>query len=113
MMPPMNQKVVAKIDKIAEDGTSIKDKYGRPQTVSVESRARVQFKSQVVRDAQGVEHRVNLEIDIPPEFNPNAGASVEYTDISNRTFSGIIRAKDEVTNVPATKVYFRTVFVDG
>src|SRR5690606_15400988 len=100
MKPPMNQSIVANVAVLDENGKPITDKYGKPKTSPVHSKARVQFKSQVVRDAQGVEHRINLEIDIPPGFNPDVGTSVEYTDIANRTYSGVIRAKDEATNIP-------------
>lgn len=113
MRPPMNQKVVALLPLLDDTGQPITDDYGRPKTNGFESKARVQFKAQVVRDMNGTEHRVNLEIDIPPEFNPDAGTEITYTDIAGRTFKGVIRAKEEAVNIPATVVYFRTVYVDG
>lgn len=113
MKPPMNQMITAHIATLDAAGKPIPDKYGRPQTSEKTSKARVQFKSQVVKDAQGVEHRVSLEIDIPPGFNPDVGTAVDYATIDNRAYSGTIRAKEEATNIPATKVYYRTIFVDG
>lgn len=113
MKPKMNQSITAKIPIIGTDGKTIPDRYGRPQTGDKISKARVQFKSQIVRDAKGVEHRVNLEIDIPKNFNPDTGTTVDYTDIEGNEYSGVIRAKEEATNLPATKIYYRTIFVDG
>lgn len=114
MKPPMKQQVIALIPVTDENGEVIRDEFGRPlKTRAEQSKARVQFKSQLVRDAQGQEYRVALEIDLPPEFNPDVGTEVEYQMIDGRTAKGIIRAKDEAANLTASKVYYRTVFVDG
>lgn len=114
MKPPMRQQVIASFPVYDENGNVLIDEFGRPlKPRSVQSKARVQFKSQLVRDAQGQEYRVALEIDIPPEFNPDVGTEVEYQMIDGRTAKGVIRAKDEAVNMTGLKVYYRTVFVDG
>lgn len=114
MMPPMKQRVIAFLPVLDENGNISKDEFGRPLSErQVDSKARVQFKSQLVQDAQGQEHRVALEIDIPPKFNPDVGTEVEYQMIDGRKAKGVIRAKDEAVNLTGSKVYYRTVFVDG
>ena len=113
MKPPMNQVVIANVPIVNENGEQITDKYGRPKTEKQNSAARVQYRSQVVYDAQGQEQRVNLEIDLPPAFNPPVGSVIEYTTISGEYAQGTIRAKAEATNLAATRIYYRTVYVDG
>lgn len=114
MKPPMKQRVLAFLPVTDATGKVIVDEFGRPLNPrKVDSKARVQFKSQLVQDARGQEHRVALEIDIPPEFNPDVGTEIEYQMIDGRTAKGIIRAKDEAVNLTGSKVYYRTVFVDG
>lgn len=113
MMPPMKQKVTANIPVLDGNGEPITDKYGRPQTNEIHSKARVQFKSQLVRDANGREHQVNLEIDIPRNFNPDVGTTVDYVTAAGDKGNGTIRAKEEILNLTGSKVFYRTVFVDG
>lgn len=113
MIPPMRQKVIANVPILGDNGKLIKDKYGRPQTEPIESKARVQFKSQLIRDANGRELRVNLEIDLPRDFNPDSGTELDYVTIDGKEGTGTIVAKDEATNLSGSKVYYRTVFVDG
>lgn len=113
MIPPMNQKVVANVPILDEYNKSITDKYGRPKTKEIQSKARVQFKSQLIRDANGRERRINVEIDLPRQFNPEIGTVIDYETIAGDKGSGAIVSKDEATNLAGTKVYYRTVFVDG
>lgn len=109
----MRQWVTAFFPVLDENGQQVKDKYGRPLTEAKTSKARVQFRSQVVYDAQGRERRVNLEIDMPPTFNPPVGTKVEYMMVDGRKAEGTIQAKDEAMNLSGSKVYYRTVYVDG
>lgn len=114
MKPPMKQRVVAFIPNVDSKGRFAYDEFGKPlKQRSDQSKARIQYKSQLVQDAQGQEHRVALEIDLPPEFNPDVGTEVEYQMIDGRTAKGVIRAKDEAVNLTGSKVYYRTVYVDG
>lgn len=113
MMPPMRQKVSLLLPVIGDDGKAVKDVYGKPKTQKVESKARVQRTSKVIQDAQGTEHRIALEIDLPPEVNPKSGVSIEFTEISGEVLTGVIRSKEESVNLSGSKVYFRTVLVDG
>lgn len=113
MKPPMKQRVTAQVPILDAYGKEVKDKYGRPQTGPVTSKARVQYKMQLVRDAQGQEHRVNLEVDIPPLFNPDVGLAIDCQLIDGRIVNGTILAKEEIANLDASKVHYRTVFVNG
>lgn len=113
MKPPMKQRVTALVPVLDDSGKPITDKYGRPQTAPLESKARVQYKMQLVRDAQGQEQRVNLEVDIPPLFNPDVGLTMDCQLIDGRMVKGVILAKEEIANLDASKVYYRTVFVNG
>lgn len=113
MKPPMNQYVSYTETLLGPDGKPQLDKYGRPETSLYESIARVQRKSQLVRDAKGTERRVNLEIDLPPEVNPRIGNRITFQEAGGSILSGEIVAKDEAVNLAGTRVYYRTVFVDG
>ncbi|WP_068672281.1 hypothetical protein [Oceanobacillus sp. Castelsardo] len=113
MIPPMRQKVTANVPVFDGNGQPITDKYGRPKTEKKHSKARVQFKSQLIRDANGQERRVNLEIDLPRDFNPDSGIELDYVTIDGKSGTGTIVSKDEATNLSGSKVYYRTVYVDG
>lgn len=113
MRPPMKQLVTAHIPLFDDLGKPINDKYGRPQTETIISKAGVQFKSQIVLDTTGAERQANVEIDIPPNFNPPTGAKIDYLTIAGEKGSGTILSKDETTNLARNKVYFRTVYADG
>jgi len=113
MIPPMRQKVTANVPILDEGGQPITDKYGKPETKPINSKARVQFKSQLVRDANGQERRVNLEIDIPRNFNPGQGDEIDYVTAGGDEGSGSIVAKEEAINLSGSRVHFRTVYVDG
>ncbi|MDY0395424.1 hypothetical protein ACFSMW_13510 [Virgibacillus halophilus] len=113
MKPPMRQKVTAYMPVLGDDGKPIRDKYSKPKTKPIDSKARVQFKSQLVRDANGRERRVSLEIDLPSDFNPGQGIELDYVTVEGDTGRGTIVAKDETTNIAGNKVYYRTVYVDG
>lgn len=112
MKPPMNQEITAEVPILDDNGQPIKDRYGRPQTESINSKARVQFSSTWIRDQLGGEYEINLQIDLPPEFNPEVGTTVEYTTIDGMTRSGTIRGKDEAVNLAGNRVYYRTVYVE-
>ncbi|MTW85622.1 hypothetical protein F3157_08095 [Virgibacillus dakarensis] len=109
----MRQKVTVNVPILGENGQPITDKYGKPKTKQIDSKARVQFKSQLVRDAKGRERQVNLEIDLPSGFNPDNGTELDYETMAGDKGRGTIVAKDEATNLAGSKVYYRTVFVDG
>ena len=113
MKPPMKQKVTAHMPVLDENGEPIRDKYDRPVTETKTSKARVQIKNNVVLDTIGSEKLANVEIDLPPAFNPEAGSQIEYVTIAGNKGSGTIISKDEATNIAGSKVYYRTVFVDG
>ncbi len=113
MKPPMPHEITAHMPVLDEQGNPITDKYGKPTTKPKQSEARVQFKSQLVRTLDGREHQVNLEIDLPPNFNPGEGAEVEGKDAGGNPFKGTIKAKEDIISLMGTKVHYRTVFVDG
>lgn len=113
MRPPMKQLVTAHIPLLNDEGKPINDKYGRPQTETIISKAGVQFKSQIVLDTTGSERQANVEIDLPTNFNPSVGTKIDYLTIAGEKGSGTILSKDEATNLARNKVYYRTVFVDG
>lgn len=113
MRPPMNQRVIYSEPVVGPDGKPVYDKYQRPQITRHESVARVQRKSQIVRDAQGTERRVSLEIDLPPEVDPKAGTEISFELADGREDTGTIITKDEAVNLAGNRVYYRTVYVDG
>lgn len=113
MKPPMRQWVTAHIPVLDENGQPVKDKYGKPLTEAKTSKARVQFKTSLIRDAKGQEKRVALEIDMPPNFNPPDGSKIEYTTMGGEKAEGTIITKDEAVNLAGSKVYYRTAYVDG
>lgn len=113
MKPSMRQRIIANVPELDAQGEPITDRYGEPVTVERDSKARVQYKAQTVFNAQGEEKRVNLEIDIPTDFNPPTGTRVKAQTIGGEWVEGDIEAKDEATNLTASKIYYRTVYVNG
>ncbi|MFD1066688.1 hypothetical protein [Oceanobacillus locisalsi] len=113
MKPPMRQEVWFEFPVLDTDGNPITDRYGKPKTEKRKSKARVQFKANIVKDAKGEERRTSVEVDLPTSFNPTVGAGYEYTDISGNTTTGALISKDEAINLAGTKVYYRTVYCDG
>lgn len=113
MKPPMPHQITAHMPIFDEHGNPIRDKYGKPKTEEKQSVARVQFKSQLVRTADGREHQVNLEIDLPPNFNPGEGTEIEGKDAGGNPFKGTIKAKEDIISLMGSKVHYRTVFVDA
>src|SRR5699024_10239565 len=113
MKPPMPHEVTAHMPILDEHGNPITDKYGKPKTEEKKSEARVEFKSQLVRTADGREYQVNLEIDLPPSCNPGEGQVVEGKDAGGNAFKGTIKAKEDIISLMGSKVHYRTVFVDG
>ena len=109
----MRQRIVYHETLKDEQGRPIEDKYGRPQTVRWESLARVQRRSRVVTDARGTERRITLEIDLPPDINPEVGLELEFEEPGGEWGKGTIVTKDEAINLTGTRVFYRTVFVDG
>lgn len=113
MKPPMPHEITAHMPILDEHGKPITNKYGKSTTKPKRSAARVQFKSQLVRTSDGREHQVNLEIDLPPNFNPDEGTEVEGKDAGGNPFKGTIKTKEDIISLMGTKVHYRTVFVDG
>lgn len=113
MKPPMPHKITAQVPVLDDNGKPVKDKYGNPETEEKRSQARVQFKSQLVQDSEGQQHKVNLEIDLPTDFNPGDGVEVTGQDAGGNRFNGTIKAKEDIINLTGSKVHYRTVFVDG
>ena len=114
MRPPMKQSVTYAIPKLGPDGLPLRDKYGRPIGAEPqEIPARVVREVSVVYDAQGTERRVSLEIDVPPEVEPEQGSQITYTTASGRKEKGTIVTMSEATNLAGDVVYYRTLYVDG
>lgn len=109
MKPPMRNKVTVHVTILDDEGQPISNKYGKPKTKPITSKARVQFKSQLIRDAEGREKKVSLEIDLPNNIYVQDGTVIEY----GKEDSGTVVAKEEAINLAGSKVYYRTVYVDG
>lgn len=113
MRPPMNQSIYAEIPVYDDKGKPVTDDYGRPHTETIDSIARVQFKSQLISNTDGQHRQVNLEIDVPPEVDLPNGTEVTYTTIQGKKSTGTVENSEEITNLAGTKVYYRTVYVNG
>lgn len=109
----MRQRIIANVPVLDANGNQTKNRQGQPQTAEQESKARVQYKPQTVFDALGQEKKIALEVDIPTTFNPDTGTEVRAQTIGGEWVSGRIEAKDEATNLSASKVYYRTVYIGG
>lgn len=107
MRPPMRQDVSIHVPVPGET-----DKYGRPKTKRINTKARVQFKSSVVLNAKGEETRVAVEVDLPSNVHAPDGSKFEHIQ-SDRTVEGTIVATEEVLNLSGSRVYYRTAYVDG
>jgi hypothetical protein len=114
MKPPMKQSITFSLPKLNENGEPLRDKYGRPiASEPQEVPARVVREVSIVRDAQGQERRVNLEIDVPPEVEPDPGTEITFTTIGGKTETGTVVTMRDSTNLAGDRVYFRTLYVDG
>lgn len=113
MKPPMKQQITAHVPTLDAAGKPIPDKYGRPQTSEVTSKAAVRKKINLLRDSQGTETRTNLEIDIPKELILDAGTSVDYVDVDGRQGKAVVVDSENITNLTNSKVYYRTVYANG
>lgn len=113
MRPPMKQSIYAETPLLDDNGNPITDDYDRPKTETIQSKARVQFKSQLITDREGRQREVNLEIDLPPEVSLSDGTKITYTTIQGKKSSGTIEGQEEITNLSGRKVYYRTVYVSG
>lgn len=109
MMPFMRQDIT--IDN--PDSDAGHDKYGRPETKSIHSIARVQFSSNIRKNEKGEDVQTDIEIDLPPEADPVEGAKVEGETADGASFSGTVESKEEIINLTGSKVFYRTVFVNG
>lgn len=113
MRPPMNQRVLVNKAILNEHGIPMTDKYGRPLTKRVESRARVRRKSNLIITANGTETNTNIEIDVPSQMIVKEGEEIHFIDMDGNDGSGRVVSYEEATNVTGSRVLFRTVFVDG
>lgn len=114
MRPPMNQSVTYAVPKLDAEGNPLRDKYGRPiGSEPQEIPARVVREVSVVYDAQGTERRVGLEIDVPPEVEPEQGSEITFTTASGKQETGTVVTMSEATNLAGDVVYYRTLYVDG
>ncbi|MDJ1110624.1 hypothetical protein [Macrococcus sp. S115] len=113
MRPPMNQRVLVNKAILNEHGTPTTDKYGRPLTKRVESKARVRRKSNLIITANGTETNTNIEIDVPSQMIVKEGEEISYIDMDGNDGTGKVISYEEANNVTGSRVLFRTVFVDG
>lgn len=113
MRPPMNQRVLVNKAILNEHGMPTTDKYGRPLTEKVESKARVRRKSNLIITTSGTETNTNIEIDVPSQMIVKEGEEIHFIDMDGNDGSGRVVSYEEATNVTGSRVLFRTVFVDG
>lgn len=112
MKPSMKQSIVANIPVYDSNGKQIKDKYGRPLTEKKSSIARVQRKASLVLDSKGQERKASIEIDLPPNFEIESGTLVDFTTITGQKGSGIVVSIEEITNLTASRIYYKVLSVD-
>lgn len=108
MKPPMRQEVV-----ISSAIPGMFDRFGKPKTTKEVHRARVRSKSNLIITKEGTERNTNIEIDVDPDVKFSVGDSVEYTRIDGTRATGTIVDDEEAVNLTASRVLFRTFYVDG
>lgn len=113
MRPPMNQRILVYKSVADESGVPKTDKYGRPLTEKVESKARVRRKSNLIITSNGTETNTNIEVDVPSQMLIKEGEEINYIDMDGNEGTGRVISYEEATNVTGSRVLFRTVFVDG
>lgn len=113
MRPPMNQRVLVHRAIKSYGNNTLTDKYGRPLTEKVESKARVRRKSNLIITTSGTETNTNIEIDVPSQMIVKEGEEISYIDMDGNDGTGKVISYEEATNVTGSRVLFRTVFVDG
>lgn len=108
MKPAMRQAVV-----ISNAIPGQFDRFGKPKITKSTHRARVRSKSNLIITKEGTERNTNIEIDVDPDVQFNVGDSVEYERIDGKWATGTIVDDEETVNLTASRVLFRTFFVDG
>lgn len=113
IQPPMSQTIQVESPVKDDNGEYIMDKYGRKQTDTETTKARVQYKTKLMTNEKGESYQIDLEIDLPPECNPETGAKINGKDAQGNTFSGTVKVKEDIINLFGDKVHYRTVFING
>lgn len=109
----MPDEITVQTPVLDDNGNPVKDKYGRPEVEDQTTCARVQRKTRTIYGDDRRQYQANLEIDLPPEFDPDYGAKVEGLKVNGETFSGVIKEKEDIISLFGNRVHYRTVFVDG
>lgn len=89
------------------------DQFDRPITGLVTTKARVQRKVTLHRDASGTSVQTTLEVDLPPDIVPLQGYTGQFEVPGEGWVKGTIRFREDIYNLSGSRVDFRTVFADG
>lgn len=113
MRPAMRQTATINRALIGADGKPQLDRFGKPLTEKIPTKASVRTVTKLIRTASGTEHDSFVEIDVPPEVVVRAGDKVDYVKIDGSKGSGQVIEVAESVNLTISRVWFRTLHTDG
>lgn len=101
MRPPMRETV--KLLSVADPLE--KDRYGRPKTEPVISKARIVQKTRVALNEDGKRVSITVEISLPSHANPIAGMEIEY-EKHGQTYKVTVIEVETYTNYGGDRVLY-------
>lgn len=113
MRPAMHQTITLSVPKLDAKGNVVRDKYSKPITTESSYPCRTRVHGEERQNTQLRIADARDEIDVMPDVPVQETMSVTYTTITGETKHGIIQAIAETTNLTASKIYFRTLVING
>lgn len=105
MKPPMKNIAIV----IFTDMSGTPDRYGKYPTITIETPARVNISTKILKNSDGTERRASLEIDLPPDVNLEYGTKIKALDNFMVWHEAEIIDIDDATNFAGNRVFYRTV----
>ena len=109
----MKQRLMLSVPQLDKNGRVMRDKYSKPITTQKEFQCRTRVHGEERQSYQLRVDDARDEVDVMPFVDVQEGQEVEYTTIGGEVKKGAIKAIAETTNLTASKVYFRTLTIDG
>ncbi|PTK30826.1 hypothetical protein BUZ49_04090 [Staphylococcus hominis] len=113
MKPTMRQRLIIKKPKLDANGNVMRDRYSKPITTEQEFKCHTRVHGEESKTLDLRIENARDEIDVMPNVPVDEGLEVEYTTISGHLKKGVIKAITETPNLTGSKIYFRTLIIDG
>ncbi|WP_241958580.1 hypothetical protein [Staphylococcus haemolyticus] len=109
----MKQRLTLSVPKLDANGKVMRDKYSKPLTTTQDYKCRTRVHGEERQSNQLRIDDARDEIDVMPNVPVDEGLEVEYTTISGKVKKGTIKAIAETPNLTGSKIYFRTLIING